>query len=77
MIGSRSVSGTSLRLAVLPITFGFNFEEEAGISNELSLPMSGFRAVSFFAGSGGSAGGVTFLIAVRALVVLVMAGAAG
>lgn len=74
MIGSRSESGTSLRLAVLPITFGFNFE---GISKELSLPMSGFRAVSFFAGSGGSAGGVTFLMAVRALVVLVMAGAAG
>lgn len=73
MIGSRSESGTSLRLDALPMTFVFGFAEGAGISSELSLLISGFRTMTFFAGSG-STGGVALLGAVRALVVLVTTG---
>lgn len=78
MIGSRSESGTSLRFAVFPIAFVFGFAEGAGISSELSLLTSGFRMTAFFTGGGGSsAGSVAPLRAVRALVVLATAGAAG
>lgn len=75
MIGSRSESGTSLRLNVLPMAFAFDFVG-AGISSELSLLTSGFRTMTFFAG-GGSTGGVALLKAVRALVVLAIAGTVG
>lgn len=61
------------------MAFGFSFAEGAGIPSELSLLTSGFRTAAFFAAAdgGGSAGDVTPLRAVRALVVLVMAGTAG
>lgn len=77
MIGSRSESGTSLCLIVLPITLVFGFAEGATISGELSLLTSGFRTIAFFAGGGCSAGGVAPLRAARALVVLVVAGTVG
>ena len=78
MIGSRSESGTSLCLVVLPITFVFGFAEGASMSCELSLLTSGFRTIAFFAGSGsGCSGGVALLRAARALVVLVMTGTVG
>jgi hypothetical protein len=75
MIGSRSESGTSLCLAVLPMAFVFGFAEGAGVSGELSLLTSGLRTITFFAG-GGSTGGA-LLRAVLALVVLVMTGTVG
>lgn len=78
MIGSRSESGTSLCLVVLPMAFVFGFAEGARISGELSLLTSGFRTMAFFAGGGGcSIGRVALLRAVRALVVLVMIGTVG
>lgn len=81
MIGSRSESGTSLCLVVLPMALAFGFAEGAGISGELSLLTSGFRT-AFFVGEGGACstgrvGQVALLRAVRALVVLVMTGTVG
>ena len=76
MIGSRSESGTSLFLVVLPMTFVLGFVEGARISGELSLLTSGFRTIAFFAG-GGCSGGVAPLRAARALVVLVLTGTVG
>ena len=77
MIGSRSESGTSLCLVVLPMTFVFGFAEKAGTSGELSLLTSGFRTIAFFAREACSAEGVAPLRAARALVVLVVAGTVG
>lgn len=77
MIGSRSESGTSLFLVVLPMTFVLGFVEGARISGELSFLRSGFRTIAFFTKGACSAGGVAPLRAARALVVLVVAGTVG
>lgn len=77
MIGSRSESGTSLYLVALPKAFVFGFAEGTGVSGELSLLISGFRTIAFFACGGCSTGGMALLRAARALVVLVTTGTVG